>query len=73
MNEVKNMLRSSLKKYEKKFIQQGKKEGEQKGKKEGKIEGKKEDALKMLELNYSVNDICAVTGLEKDVVEKLAK
>ena len=46
-----------------KLINQGKQEGEKKA--------KTEDARKMLEKGYPIEDICEITGLSRDEVEKL--
>jgi hypothetical protein len=47
------------------------KQGRQQGKQAGKLEGKLEDARRMLEKGYPFEDICEITGLSRDEVEKL--
>ena len=41
------------------------------GRQEGKQEGKLEDARRMLEKGYPLEDIREITGLSRDEVEKL--
>ena len=52
-------------------IKEGKKEGIKEGKKEGIKEGKIEIAKTMKNEGYSIDDICKITKLSKEEIEKL--
>lgn len=72
-------LDESLKRFieesQEKGLQKGIQEGRKKGEKEGKLEGEKKKAKdiakKMLLKNIAVQDIAEITGLSKEMVEKL--
>jgi len=51
--------------------QEGLAKGKHEGREEGREEGKIEDARKMKELGFSVENICAVTGFPEETIEKL--
>jgi predicted transposase/invertase (TIGR01784 family) len=64
-------LKDAIKEGLKKGRIEGKIEGRIEGKIEGKIEEKNETALKALKKDMSIDDICDITGLSKEQVEKL--
>ena len=51
--------------------QEGLAKGKHEGREEGREEGKIEDARKMKELGFSVENINAITGLPAETIEKL--
>lgn len=67
MEEVKSMLRTSIKKYGKQLLQEGKLEGIQ----EGIQKEKRDTAKKLLKENMTVKKISGITGLSVEEVEKL--
>ncbi len=54
-----------------KLRKQGKQEGKQEGLEEGEKKAKLEDARRMLERGYPLDDICDITGLSREEVEML--
>ncbi len=56
-----------------KLRKQGKQEGKQEGLEEGAKKAKLEDARKMVAKGYPIDDICEITSLSRDEVEKLKK
>jgi predicted transposase/invertase (TIGR01784 family) len=54
-----------------KLRKQGKQEGKQEGLEEGAKKAKLEDARKMVAKGYPIDDICEITGLSRDEVERL--
>jgi predicted transposase/invertase (TIGR01784 family) len=56
---------------EKRGLEAGRKEGEANGIVKGKTEEKLEIAKKMLEKNFPIEEITALTGLSKEEIEKL--
>ena len=75
LEELKTMLRDSLKKYKKKLFEEGRLEGKLEGKLEGEKKGIRvnqvETVKKMFRLKFSINDISAVTGLSVEEIEKI--
>ncbi len=71
LKELKSMLRDSLKKFRKKLIEEGMEKGKKKWIKKGVKDTKIETAQKMLELDFSIKDISAVTGLSVKEIEKI--
>lgn len=52
-------------------MEQGIKQGVEQGIKQGVEQGKIDTALRMLQKGYTVNDVCDITGLERNVVSGL--
>ncbi|WP_300796196.1 Rpn family recombination-promoting nuclease/putative transposase [uncultured Bacteroides sp.] len=52
-------------------VEQGIKQGVEQGIKQGIEQGKIDTALRMLQKGYTVNDVCDITGLERNVVSGL--
>ena len=52
-------------------VEQGIKQGIEQGIKQGIEQGKIDTALRMLQKGYTVNDVCDITGLERNVVSGL--
>lgn len=52
-------------------MEQGIKQGVEQGIKQGIEQGKIDTALRMLQKGYTVNDVCDITGLERNVVSGL--
>ena len=52
-------------------ILQGKQAGKQEGLEEGEKKAKLEDARRMIAKGYPLEDICEITGLSRDEVEKV--
>ena len=67
LQEIKNMLSTSLKKYREKLFEQGWIEGRE----EGMVDKTIETVRNMLKLKFLVKDICAVTKLFVEDVEKI--
>ncbi len=49
------------------------KQGEERGLERGLEQAKREDASRMLDKGYPIEDICDITGLSPDEVEELQK
>ena len=62
---------TTAEKLRKQGKQEGLEEGLEEGEKKGKQEAKLEDARRMLEKGYPIEDVCEITGLSLDEVEKL--
>lgn len=75
LKEVREMFATKLKKYRKELLQegieQGIAQGIEKGIEKGTDSAKIEIAKKMLSLGYTVDNICAVTGLSRKEVNAL--
>jgi predicted transposase/invertase (TIGR01784 family) len=54
-----------------KLIKQGKQEGLEEGEQRGEKKAKLEDSRRMLAKGFPIEDICEITGLSRNEVEKL--
>ena len=75
VSDVQNKYREGMEQGIKQGVEQGIKQGVEQGIKQG-IEqgikqGKIDTALRMLQKGYTVNDVCDITGLERNVVSGL--
>lgn len=68
---VEKTLVSDVQNKYKEGIEQGIKQGVEQGIKQGIEQGKIDTALRMLQKGYTVNDVCDITGLERNVVSGL--
>jgi len=69
IEEVKSMLRTSIKKYGEQLAKESKLEGI----KEGKLEGKLETARALINKKMPIKEISEVTGLPVEEIKKLHK
>ena len=70
-DKAKEVIMTTAEKLRKQGKQEGLEEGLEEGEKKGKQEAKLEDARRMLEKGYPIEDVCEITGLSLDEVEKL--
>ena len=56
-----------------KLRQEGLQEGLQKGLQKGRQEGRQEVALKLIEKNMTIQEVCEITGLSEEEVHKICK
>ena len=68
---VEKTLVSDVQNKYKEGIEQGIKQGIKQGVEQGIEQGKIDTALRMLQKGYTVNDVCDITGLERNVVSGL--
>ena len=64
-------IRQGVEQGIKQGVEQGIKQGVEQGIKQGIEQGKIDTALRMLQKGYTVNDVCDITGLERNVVSGL--
>ena len=64
-------IEQGIKQGIKQGIEQGIKQGVEQGIEQGIEQGKIDTALRMLQKGYTVNDVCDITGLERNVVSGL--
>lgn len=67
VSDVQNKYREGMEQGIKQGVEQGIKQGIEQGIEQGKID----TALRMLQKGYTVNDVCDITGLERNVVSGL--
>jgi len=65
-DRAKEVIMTTAEKLRKQGLEEGEKIGEQRGEKKAKLE----DARRMLEKEYPIEDICEITGLSRAEVEK---
>lgn len=70
-NKYKEGIEQGIKQGIKQGVEQGIKQGVEQGIKQGVEQGKIDTALRMLQKGYTVNDVCDITGLERNVVSGL--
>lgn len=70
-NKYKEGIEQGIKQGIKQGVEQGIKQGVEQGIKQGIEQGKIDTALRMLQKGYTVNDVCDITGLERNVVSGL--
>ena len=71
VSDVQNKYREGMEQGIKQGVEQGIKQGVEQGIKQGIEQGKIDTALRMLQKGYTVNDVCDITGLERNVVSGL--
>ena len=75
VSDVQNKYREGMEQGIKQGVEQGIKQGVEQGIKQGVEQGIKQGkidtALRMLQKGYTVNDVCDITGLERNVVSGL--
>ena len=71
VSDVQNKYREGIEQGIKQGVEQGIKQGVEQGIKQGIEQGKIDTALRMLQKGYTVNDVCDITGLERNVVSGL--
>ncbi len=69
--EVKHMLETKIKIWEKEILEKGREEGKEKGRKEGKEEGIEETAINMIKNGEKDSKITLYTGLSAKKIEAL--
>lgn len=70
-NKYKEGIEQGIKQGIEQGIKQGIKQGVEQGIEQGIEQGKIDTALRMLQKGYTVNDVCDITGLERNVVSGL--
>lgn len=70
-NKYKEGIEQGIKQGIEQGIEQGIKQGIKQGVEQGIEQGKIDTALRMLQKGYTVNDVCDITGLERNVVSGL--
>ena len=71
VSDVQNKYKEGIEQGIKQGVEQGIKQGVEQGIKQGIEQGKIDTALRMLQKGYTVNDVCDITGLERNVVSGL--
>lgn len=70
-NKYREGMEQGIKQGVEQGIKQGVEQGIEQGIKQGIEQGKIDTALRMLQKGYTVNDVCDITGLERNVVSGL--
>ena len=68
---IKQGIKQGIEQGIKQGVEQGIKQGIKQGVEQGIEQGKIDTALRMLQKGYTVNDVCDITGLERNVVSGL--